>query len=230
MLGIRQSIVEVGSHGARAIAQIIDIATVEIMTELPKLVRILAQHSGQLVNYSKLGSAIGISYKTAQRCMALLEKLFLMSTLQPWHTNALKRIVKNPKLHFVDSGLLSTVRGSGFNRIKSDRVQLGAPLESFVHSELAKLIGADDMQWSIYHFRDQQLREVDFVLERDDGLIADIEVKASATVGHRDFAGLISLSSACKERFAASIVLYDGDVFVPFGNDMAAVPISALWA
>ncbi|HKL68857.1 DUF4143 domain-containing protein, partial [Salibaculum sp.] len=88
-----------------------DIAKVEKLTELPKFVRLLAEHSGQLVNYSQFGAGINVSHKTGQRYVALLEQVFLIATLQPWFTNALKRIVKTPKLHFLDSGLLATVRG-----------------------------------------------------------------------------------------------------------------------
>ncbi len=206
-----------------------EVASVQNLTELPKFVRILAQHSGKLINFSELGSGIGVSYKTGQRYIALLEHVFLVSTLQPWHTNVLKRIVRTPKLHFLDSGVLATVRGLSFERIKTNRVEFGALLESFVYSEIMKLISGTDMQLSAYHFRDQQQHEVDFVLERNDSTIAGIEVKASATVHSRDFAGLRSLSSACKGRFAKGIVLYDNDNFVPFGDNLAAVPISSLW-
>ena len=206
-----------------------DVGAVEKMTELPKFVRILAQHSGQLVNYSKLGSGIGVNYKTGQRYTTLLEKVFLVSTLQPWHTNVLKRIVKTPKLHFLDSCLLATVRGLNFERINTNRVEYGALLESFVYSEVLKLITGTDLQLSTYHFRDQQTREVDLVLERDDGMIAGIEVKASATVNSRDFAGLRSLDKACKGNFTNGIVLYDNNSYVPFADNMAAVPVSSLW-
>jgi predicted AAA+ superfamily ATPase len=81
-----------------------DIAEIEKLTELPKFARLLAEHSGQLVNYSQFGSSINVSYKTGQRYVALLEQVFLVATLQPWYTNALKRIAKTPKLHFLDSG------------------------------------------------------------------------------------------------------------------------------
>ena len=84
-----------------------DIAEVEKLTELPKFVRLLAEHSGKLVNYSKLGSGIGVSYKTAQRYVGLLEQIFLVATLQPWYTNRLKRMVRTPKVPFLDSGLLA---------------------------------------------------------------------------------------------------------------------------
>lgn len=208
---------------------LIDVGVVQKMTELPKFAGILAQYSGQLVNYSRMGFGIDVNYKTGQRYTTLLEQLFLVSTLQPWYTNVLKRIVKTPKLHFLDSGLLAAVRGLNFKNIKTSRVEFGALLESFVYSEVMKLISGTDLRLSAYHFRDQQQHEVDLVLERDDGMIAGIEVKASATVTSRDFAGLRSLAAACKGRFANGIVLYDSANFVPFKDNMAAVPISSLW-
>jgi hypothetical protein len=110
--------------------------------------------------------------------------------LQPWFTNTLKRIVKTPKLHFLDSGLLASVRGLTFDRVKADRGTFGALLESFLFSEVLKLMTASDLRLTPYHFRDRDMREVDIVLERDDGMIAGIEVKASATVKAGDFGGL----------------------------------------
>ena len=113
-----------------------DIADVEKLTELPKFVRLLAEHSSQLVNYSQFGATIDANHKTAQRYVGLLEQVFLVSTLQPWFTNALKRIAKTPKLHFLDSGLLATVRGLTFDRVRADRGTFGPLLESFVFSEV----------------------------------------------------------------------------------------------
>ena len=207
-----------------------DVAEIERLAELPKFVRLLAEYSGRLVNYSQFGSEIDVSHKTGQRYVALLEQVFLVSTLQPWYTNALKRIVKTPKLHFLDSGLLAAVRELSFDRVRADRSELGALLESFVFSEVLKLMTASDLQLATHHFRDRQMREVDIVLERDDGRIAGIEVKAAATVTSRDFAGLRTLAEACKERFACGVVLYDSADFVPFGDKLAAAPLSCLWA
>ena len=170
-----------------------DIAVVEKITELPKFVRLLAQHSGQLINFSNLGSGIDINYKTSQRYVRLLEQIFLVSTLPPWHSNAIKRIIKTPKMHFLDSGILSTSCGLTFNRIKDNRTQFGVVLESFVFAEILKLITGSDLSLTPYHFRDQDSREVDIVLERDDGMIVGIEVKASATVSMSDFSGLKTL-------------------------------------
>lgn len=206
-----------------------DIADVEKLTELPKFVRLLAEHSGQLVNYSQFGAGINVSHKTGQRYVGLLEQVFLIATLQPWFTNALKRIVKTPKLHFLDSGLLASARGLTFDRVKADRGPFGALLESFVFSEVLKLMTASDLRLTQYHFRDRDMREVDIVLERDDGMIAGIEVKASATVKAGDFTGLRALAEACGDRFAFGTVLYDGMDVVPFGTRLAVAPISSLW-
>jgi uncharacterized protein len=206
-----------------------DIAEVEKLTELPKFVRLLAQYSGQLVNYSEVGSKIGISYKTCQRYTGLLEQVFLISILPPWYTNMIKRIIKTPKLHFLDSGVLSASRRLTFDRLKNNRELFGTVLESFVFAEILKLMSGSDLRLTPYHFRDQQMREVDVVLERDDGMIVGIEVKANATVTSSDFSGLKALAQVCKDRFAFGAVLYDSSDLVPFGDKLAAVPISCLW-
>lgn len=206
-----------------------DIADIEKLTELPKFVRLLAEHSGQLVNYSQFGAGIDVSHKTGQRYVGLLEQVFLIATVRPWFTNALKRIVKTPKLHFLDSGLLAAARGLTFERVKVDRPTFGGLLESFVFSEVLKLMTGSDLRLTPYHFRDRDMREVDIVLERDDGTIVGIEVKASATVKGSDFAGLRALAEASGNRFAFGVVLYDSADFVPFGDRLAAAPLSCLW-
>jgi len=129
-----------------------DIAEIEKLTGLPKFVRLLAKHSGQLVNYSQLGSSINVSYKTGQRYVALLEQVVLVTTVQPWFTDALKRIARTPKVHFPDSGLLATVRGLTVARVKANRDVFGSLLESFVLGEGLKPMTASDLRLTAYHF------------------------------------------------------------------------------
>nr|WP_246721631.1 DUF4143 domain-containing protein [Rhizobium leguminosarum] len=201
---------------------------------------------GEADRVAEVRAAIGRTYKPIGQLFAvwrqhqrqsqdwaalvgLLEQVFLVATVQPWFTNTLKRIVKTPKLHFLDSGLLASVRGLTFDRVKADRGTFGALLESFVFSEVLKLMTASDLRLTPYHFRDRDMREVDIVLERDDGMIAGIEVKASATVKAGDFGGLRALAEACGDRFAFGVVLYDNTDVVPFGDKLAAVPLSSMW-
>ena len=206
-----------------------DIAEIERLTELPTFVRLIAEHAGQLVNFSEFGKSIGVNYKTAQRYIGLLENIFLVASLAPWHTNAIKRIVKTPKLHFFDPCLLATLRGLTQESLFRDRVAFGALLETYVFAEVMKLMTWSDMNLRPYHFRDQEKHEVDLVLERDDGMVAGVEIKANATVNARDFSGMKKLADACGPKFAYGVVLYDGDTVVAFGPKMAAVPVSSLW-
>lgn len=113
-----------------------------------------------------------------------------------------EEMVKTPKLHLVDSGLLATIRGLTFDRVKANRGMFGALLESFVFSEVQKLTTASDLRLAARHFRDRDGREVDVFSQRDDGMIVGIEVKASATVKTGDFSGLTALAEAAGDRFA----------------------------
>ena len=162
--------------------------------------------------------------------MGVLENLYLVQALPPWYTNALKRVTRTPKLHFLDAGLLAALRGVTPDRLRRDRTPFGAVLETFVLGELLKLASWADDRYAFSHFRDKERNEVDIVIEDGLGRMVGVEVKASATVTARDFSGLRRLASAAGERFTLGLVLYDHDTTVPFGEKMAAAPISALWS
>ena len=196
---------------------------------MPRLLRVLAQHSGQLANYSNLGAPLGMNHVTTRKYADIIEKLFLIRTLEPWYTNELKRLVKTPKLHFLDSGLLAAMRNLSPVRLQSDRTAFGSLLETFVLGELLKLASWSAERYDFFHFRDRYDNEVDIVIENQDGQVVGIEVKASATVRGDDFAGLRKLAEASGKRFAMGLVLYDHDTVVPFGQRMFAAPISMLW-
>jgi uncharacterized protein len=206
-----------------------DIATIERLSELPRFVRLLASHAGQLVNYSQLGAGIGVTYKTGQRYVDLLQQIFLIATLPPWYSNAIKRIVKTPKLHFLDSAVLATLLGHTRASLVKNKQPFGSVLESFVYTELRKLMVASTQHFTLSHFRTNQMQEVDLVLERSDGQLVGIEVKASATVRSADFNGLHLLAETCGQKFARGIVLYDGEAVIPFAENLAAAPLSCLW-
>lgn len=206
-----------------------DIAEVARLDEMPRLMRALAHRAGQLLNFAELGGQLGLDAKTARRYLGILEQVYLVRRVEPWFTNRLKRMIKTPKLHFLDTGLLAALRGLTAERLSSDREALGALLESFVFSEVAKLISWADREVTVHHYRDKDQHEIDLVLEREDGAMVGIEVKASATVTDHDFGGLRRLAHACGDRFKLGLVLYDGETSVPFGERLFAGPISALW-
>lgn len=207
-----------------------DVAHVDQLQQMPKLLRVLGEHAGQLVNHSGIGATLGMNHVTTQKYVGVFERLFLVRTLPPWHGNQLKRLTKTPKLHFLDAGLLAALRGLTPDRLRADRTPFGALLETFVFAELLKLASWAEGRFEFSHFRDKERNEVDIVIEDRQGRVVGIEVKASATVTGSDFGGLRKLAEACGDRFVLGLVLYDHDKAVPFGDRLAAAPLSALWA
>ncbi len=200
----------------------------------PGQMRSLLDHAavsaGQLLNMTDLGGRIGVDAKTIDRWMALLEKLFIVSRVRPWHCNELKRLIKTPKLQFIDSGLLAALRGQDDRSLSRDRQAFGALLECFVYSELRKVTARTGDWTLISHYRDKDQAEVDFVLENGPGRVAGVEVKASATARPDDFAGLKRMRDALGARFVAGVLLYDGEQFLQISDRLWAAPLSALWS
>jgi hypothetical protein len=207
-----------------------DIAEVEKLDQMPRLLQILACHSGQLTNFAQIGGQIGIDDKTTRRYTNILEQLFLVHRLSPWFHNRLKRLVKTPKLHFLDSGLLAALQGLTAERIAQDRSAFGALLETFVFSEVIKLTGWRDESYTLHHYRDKDQDEVDIIVENERGAMVGIEVKASATVRAGDFKGIRKLQKISGGNLKLGVVLYDGTQIVPFGDRLFAAPISCLWS
>jgi uncharacterized protein len=220
---------------ARAVVQrdVREIADVEKLDQMPRLLQVLAHHSGQLTNFTQMGGQggqVGFDDKTTRKYVSILEQLFLVSRLEPWFRNQLKRLVKTPKLHFLDSGLLGALLGANVERIAKDRSIFGPLLETFVFSEVLKQASWFGESCALYHYRDKDQDEVDLVVETGSGALVGIEVKASATVNAGDFKGLRKLADASGDNFKLGVVLYDSGRTVPFGDRLVAAPMSCLWA
>lgn len=173
---------------------------------------------------------MGFDDKTTRKYVAILEQLFLVRRVEPWFRNQLKRLVKTPKLHFLDSGLLGALLGARAERVAKDRSIFGPLLETFVFSEVLKQASWSGESCALYHYRDKDQDEVDLVIETGSGALVGIEVKASATVNAGDFKGLRKLAEACGDNFKLGVVLSDGGRPVPFGDRLVAAPMSCLWA
>lgn len=205
-----------------------DVADIAQTAKIPQLLAILAHLSGQLLNLQQIGGQIGLDGKTVEKYIGILEKMFLVRRLPAWSGNRLNRLIKTPKLHFLDAGLQASLVQLTPERALLDRARFGATLETWVYGELLKTLALGQEPWFLFHYRDKDQVEVDFVLESPLGEIVGIEVKASATVGAADFNGLRRLAALCPERFRAGVVLYDGEYVLPFGDGLHAVPLSRL--
>lgn len=206
-----------------------DIANIDQLDRMPRLLDVLAAHAGQLVNHSSYGAALGLTTPTAQKYVGILERLFLLRQVPPWSHNAVSRLTKTPKLHFLDTGLLAALRDATAAQLQKDRTGYGPLLENFVVSEVLKLITWSAQRVRVSHFRTKEQDEVDLVLEDRQGRVIGIEVKASATVRPQDLRGLRQLQAAVGNKFVHGLVLHDHDRITPFDEKLHAGPVSMLW-
>ncbi|MCK6440898.1 MAG: ATP-binding protein, partial [Planctomycetes bacterium] len=206
-----------------------DLARISALDALPRLLELAAGQTARLVNVSELAGPFNLNRKTIRDYVTLLERVFLLELLPPWHTNRLSRLIKKPKLHLGDTGLAAALLNFDADGLMQDRDFFGQLLETFVFQELRRQASWYEKHIAFYHFRDKDGAEVDIVAELGARGVAGIEVKASSTVTGSDFRGLRKLQEVTGKRFLAGVVLYDGDSVARFGEGLYAVPISALW-
>ncbi|MFM7465430.1 MAG: ATP-binding protein, partial [Cyanobium sp.] len=210
-----------------------DIAAVDKLRNLPQLLTALAQVCGQLCNYTQLGARLGLDGKTVNRYITVLEQLFLIKRVPAWSANGLARVVKTPKLQFLDSGLLSALLGLRLATLTSNRTAFGPALECFVYAELLRLASWSDDTYHLMMYRDKDQLEVDVVIANGLGELVGVEVKASASLHSGHSAGLHRFASQAGDRFLGGVILYDGIQALPMGSAAGrpiwALPLASLW-
>ena len=206
-----------------------DVASIDRLDQLPRFLRALAQVSGQMCNYTQLGGQVGLDHKTAARYVSVFEQMYLLKRVEVWARNRLDRVVKTPKMQFIDSGLLSTLIDLTPAIAMQDRSRFGHVLETFVYGELLKHATSADGDYQLLYYRDHDQFEVDVVVENSGGQLVGVEVKAAASVGISDLRGLKHLASIAGEQFKLGVILYDGTETLPLGERLWAAPISSLW-
>jgi len=205
-----------------------DLARIAALDVMPRLLELAAGQTAHLFNVSELAGPFGLSRPTVRDYLTLLERVFLVDLLPPWHLRQINRLVKTPKLHLGDTGVACALLRLDAPALHANRPLLGQLLESFVFQELRRQASGEPEPIAFYHFRNRDDHEVDIVLEQG-ALLAGVEVKASGTVRTEDFRGLRKLQEIAGDRFACGVLLYDGEVSLPFGPRLFALPMQSLW-
>jgi len=206
-----------------------DVSCIEKLDQLPRLLRALAQTAGQLCNYTQLAGQVGLDGKTASRYVGVFEQMYLLKRVEVWARNRLNRVIKTPKLQFIDSGLLASLLELTADKVGQDRTRFGNVLETFVYAELLKHTTTANGDYNLMYYRDTDQFEVDLVIENAAGYLVGVEVKAAATVKESDLRGLKKWAKLAGDRFKMGIVLYDGNETMPLGDGLWAAPLSTLW-
>jgi hypothetical protein len=206
-----------------------DLASIESLGQMPRLLALLAARVGSLLNVAELSRSSTLPQTTLKRYLTLFEATFLVQLLPAWSGNLGKRLVKAPKVVLCDSGLTAHLLGAGADRLNEDPSLLGHLLEGFVFAEIKKQSAWSRVRPECFHFRTQTGQEVDLVLEDAAGQVVGIEVKAGVTVTERDFRGLQTLAADAGKRFLRGVVLHAGREPIPFGRNLHALPLDSLW-
>ena len=187
---------------------------------IKSLLQLLATYDAELLNYDKIAKKLQIDNKTVLSYVGLLEAMYIIKIVPSYHVNASLRVIKSPKVHFLDTGLLSyLLHIDSENLFLYKDEKYGSVIENFVYSELLKESSYATQSVDIYHFRDLKKREVDLVLEHRNGKIIGVEVKAKATIKKDDLKGMIELAKASQERFYRGFIFYGGDEVLPISVD-----------
>jgi predicted AAA+ superfamily ATPase len=150
------------------------------LTQFQRFVKMCAARSGQILNLAALGADCGLSASTAREWLSVLEASYLVTRIQPYYQNFGKRLVKTPKLYFLDVGLMAWLIGIRDTVTLDTHVSRGALFETFVVSELIKRQYNQGQNVDLYFWRDSAGNEIDLLLDTPQGLQA-IEIKSGST-------------------------------------------------
>jgi predicted AAA+ superfamily ATPase len=198
-----------------------DIRDVGELRDIASFIRfynIVTLRSGNLLNKSDLANDANISEATLSNYLSMLSMIYQVSLVQPYSSNISKRFIKTPKLYMNDTGLFSHILNITSIEELLASPKKGSIVETFVYSELQKHISYSHTMPRLYHYRTNDKKEIDFILEKADKIVA-IEVKSSQTVKMDDFKHIVDFQNKTKNKEIVGVVLYMGDTLMSFGDE-----------
>jgi uncharacterized protein len=213
---------------------VLDISRIRQREMLPLLFRQLAARSGQILNMAAISGTIGLEKSTTENYIKLLEAVFLIYRLPAWGTTLGSRVTKHPKVHLVDSGVMAWLLNLTPQKIAQAApavlTEYGHLLETFAIGEILKQVSWSEAPVAAGHFHTEAGDEVDLVLERDDGQVIAIEIKAGSRISGEDYRGLRQLKERLGSRLEEAIILHTGEHAYTHDGWITLLPLARLWA
>lgn len=197
------------------------------LTLFQAFLRALGARSGQLLNLTDVARDLGVVVNTAKAWLSVLEATHQVRILRPYFANIGKRLVKTPKVYFMDTGTLCFLAGLRDPAHAAAGPMAGAIFETAVLAEIVKTLGNRGVEPQVYFWRTSTGTEVDFLLDTGAKLVP-IEVKASATPRPPMAAGITTFRAAFGTKAAPGYVVHPGDVWLPLAPGVTALPFAAL--
>ncbi len=208
-----------------------DITKIHRQDSMRQLIEILAAWSSKLMDISAIQSGLSIQRQTVESYINALEALYLVERIKPWIKTDYARVGKQTKFFMTDCGLMSSILNWNIDQVRFDSDRAGKLIETFIFNELSAQIDANNNEYQLFHYRDREQREIDFLVEDNHGSLLGIEVKAGSTISAHDFRHMSWFkNNLAKERSFIGIILYTGAYPISYGDNMWAVPISNLWS
>ena len=205
-----------------------DVTEIRKLEVLRQIAAWLLARTAQFFAVEELAAKTGVAKVTAESYLDVLRALYLFDKVPAWAKSDYELVGKRPKWIATDAGLVANVLGWNEEDVYLDATRDGKLVETWVYQQLAALADADG-GCAISHYRDGKKREIDFLVEKDDGALLGIEVKAGA-VSRGDFGHLSWFARHLAPASFTGIVLYSGKDTLSFGDGLYAVPLSALGA
>jgi predicted AAA+ superfamily ATPase len=191
-----------------------------------RFIRACAARTGQLLNLSELARDVDVSVPTAKRWLSVLEASFQVLLLRPFHSNVTKRLIKTPKLYFLDTGLCSYLTGWTTARTLADGAMSGAIFESHVVGEILRSWWHDARMPAVHFYRDRDGKEIDLLFEVDGSLHA-VEIKRAATV-RREWRSTFRILDRLGIPVGSQAVVCLTPEAVPLDEHTVALPVGSL--
>ena len=184
---------------------------------------VVAAQTGQLLNYSSIARDIGISVKTAQAWMGILERSGLVYLLHPYSPNITNRIIKTPKMYFLDTGLCAYLTKWLTPESLMNGAMSGAILETYTVGELLKSYLHNGLEPTMWMYRDANQNEVDIVLEQD-GTLHPVEIKKTMNPGTADCKSFGELAKL-KKKVGLGAILCLKPERMAISRDAVSIPV-----
>ena len=189
-----------------------------------KFMKVLAARTGQMLNYSDIARDVGISAPTVKAWVSMLQTSGLIFILQPYHNNINSRVIKTPKVYFMDTGLVCYLTGWNAPQTLENCAMSGELLETYVISEIVKSWWHNGKQPNIYYYRDKDRREIDVILE-ENGVLYPIEIKKKSNPNSGDIKAFETIETVLKQKRGHGAVLCMAQTHLPITAEVDAVPI-----
>jgi len=199
-----------------------DLADIRDIDSFIKFVNILATRSGAILNKSSLSNDIGIKDITTENYLSIINRIYQATLLRPYFINIGKTFVKSPKVYFNDTGVLCSLLRINTKEQLINSPYSGQIYETYVFCELQKHLSYLQKSSQMFHYRTNDKKEIDFIIEIDNEILA-IEIKQSSSVKKDDFKHIIDLQNKIDKK-CLGIVFYNGDMVVEFSDDLVAIP------